>query len=134
MPPTPPPNRRLTALEELGLRFEVSLAEEQARAHPDDIDALRVLAYAYTAVGRLEEALQADLRLVRHDPKRAEFRYDLACSFALLDRKDEAFEELERALDLGFADADHFDEDPDLEGLRADPRWQAVRARLADKR
>jgi tetratricopeptide (TPR) repeat protein len=126
--------RRLSPLDEIGLRFEVSLAEENARARPDDLDALRVLAYAYTAIGRLEEALEADLALVRHEPKRADFRYDLACSYALLERKDEAFEELGRAVDLGFTDAQHFDEDPDLVDLRSDPRWTAVRARLADKR
>jgi Flp pilus assembly protein TadD len=122
--------RRPTALELIGLRFEVTLAEENARAHPDDLDAIRGLAYAYTAAGRLTEALEADLRLVARDPKRAEFRYDLACSYALLERKDEAFAELSLALDLGFSDPEHFDEDPDLEILRTDARWPAIRARV----
>jgi thioredoxin-like negative regulator of GroEL len=121
---------RRDPLEEIGLRFEVSVAEEHVRSHPDDLDALRALAYAYTAAGRLEEALAADVDLVRRDPSRADLRYDLACSYALLGRKDEAFTELDRALDLGFDDGEHLQEDPDLEGLHADPRWSALRGRL----
>lgn len=117
-------------LEDLGLAFEVAVAEAHARSHPDDVEALRGLAYAYTAAGRHEDALAADLRLVARDPERADFRYDLACSYALLGRRDEAFDELTRAVDLGFDDGEHLDEDPDLDGLRKDPRWAPLRARL----
>jgi thioredoxin-like negative regulator of GroEL len=118
-------------LEEIGLRFEVDVAEENARAHPEDLDALRGLAYAYTAIGRLDEALAADLALVHREPTRADLRYDLACSYALVGRKDEAFAELTRAIDLGFDDGEHFDADPDLQSLRDDPRWTALRKRVA---
>ena len=121
---------RRTALEELGLRFETSVAEEHARCHPDDVEALRAVAYAYTAAGRLEEALAADLDLVRREPTRSDLQYDLACSYALLHRKDEAFDALVRSIELGFDDREHVEEDSDLDGLHADPRWADLLKRL----
>jgi tetratricopeptide (TPR) repeat protein len=123
-------SRRPDPLDELGLDFEVALSREHARAHPDDLDALRALAYACTGAGRLTEALEVDRELCARAPDRADFRYDLACSYALLKRPDEAFVELEKALDLGFDDGPHLDEDPDLHGLRKDPRWAPLRRRL----
>ena len=121
---------RRTPLEEIGLRFETAVAEEHARCHPDDVEALRAVAYAYTAAGRLEEALAADLDLVRREPSRSDLQYDLACSYALLHRDEEAFESLHRAIDLGFDDREHVEEDSDLDGLHGDPRWADLLKRL----
>ena len=123
--------RRPDPLDELGLDFEVALTREHALAHPDDLDALRALAYAYTGAGRLEEALQVDLDLCARAPDRADFRYDLACSYALLARPDDAFAELGKAIDLGFDDGPHLDDDPDLHALRKDARWAPLRKRVA---
>jgi tetratricopeptide (TPR) repeat protein len=118
-------------LDDIATRFEVRWAEAHAHARPDDLEALRSLAYAYSAAGRHEDALREDRRLVERAPDRADFHYDLACSYALLGRRDEAFASLGRALDLGFDDADCFDSDDDLVSLRGDPRWASLRARLA---
>lgn len=118
-------------LTEIGLRFEVSMAEAHARAHPEDFEAQRLLAYAYTGAGRHAEALEADLRLVALHPERSELRYDLACSYALLDRADEAFAALHEAVERGFDDLEHLADDDDLASLRTDPRWPALVKRLA---
>jgi tetratricopeptide (TPR) repeat protein len=117
-------------LDEIASRFEIRWAEEHARAKPDDLDALRMLAYAYSAAGRHEDALREDRALVERAPDRSDLHYDLACSFALLGRRDEAFDSLERALDLGFDDADCLDSDDDLVSIRTDPRWAPLRERL----
>ena len=102
------------------------MAEEHSRLRPDDTEALRALAYAYTAAERYEDALTADRALVAREPERADFRYDLACSYALLNRPDEAYHELDQALALGFDDWDCLDDDEDLASLRDDPRWAAL--------
>jgi Flp pilus assembly protein TadD len=128
----PRPRRTRADLDRLGLAFEVSVAEAHVESHPGDLDALRALAYAYTAAGRLEEALAADRRLVAAAPDRPDLRYDLACSLALLDRRDEAFEELGRAVDLGFLDREHLMEDPDLASLRRDARWPDLLSRVPE--
>lgn len=57
--------------------------------------------------------------------------YDLACAYALSGSTDLAFQQLERAMALGFRDLDHLRSDTDLEPLRKDPRWAKV-ARLKD--
>jgi Flp pilus assembly protein TadD len=119
-------------LARIGLAFDVAVAQAHADCHPDDLDALRALAYAYTACGRLEEALAADRRLVEAAPDRPDLRYDLACSLALLDRRDEAFEELGRAVDLGFLDREQLLEDPDLVNLRRDGRWPDLLSRVPE--
>lgn len=69
--------------------------------------------------------------------------YNLACVFAQLaagkaaatplsdveatQLRDRAFDCLRAALALGFADPDLLGQDPDLQGLRDDARWQAIR-------
>ena len=117
-------------LTQIGLRFEVAMAESHARAHPDDFDAQRLLAYAYTGAGLHAQALEADLRLVALHPERSELHYDLACSYALLDRADEAFAALDAAVELGFDDLEHLGDDDDLASLHLDPRWSALVRRL----
>lgn len=117
-------------LDAIGRKFQTSLMESWLQEHPDDVEALRFLAYSYTASGRLEEALRADQKLVAMEPGRAELHYDLGCSYALLGRADEAFASLERAIALGFQERAVFVEDDDLESLRPDPRWDALLGRL----
>ncbi len=124
----PPPE----SLDEIGRRFEVEMAEGGVRARPDDVEALHWLACVYAQVGRYDESLATDLEVVARCPDRADFHYDLACSYALLHRNDEALVELNRAVALGFDDAEHLREDPDLEGLRLDPRFAELLARVDD--
>jgi len=67
--------------------------------------------------------------------------YNLACLLALAvpaaaseadaaTLRDEAFARLGRAVDLGWKDAGHLREDPDLEALRGDARWEALLGRM----
>lgn len=62
--------------------------------------------------------------------------YNLACMEALSGNATAAFEALDRAIERGFTNADHARSDPDLESLRADPRFakalDAMRARATD--
>jgi hypothetical protein len=58
----------------------------------------------------------------------------LGCTLALLGRTDEAFVLLEEALARGYDDADHMEQDEDLVGLRADPRFGGMLRRLRGDR
>jgi len=120
------------SLDDIGRRFEVEMAQAGVRARPGDVEALHWLACVYAQVGRYDDSLATDLEVVERCPDRADFRYDLACSYALLRRNDDAFTELERAVSLGFDDAEHLREDPDLEGLRLDPRFAELLARVEE--
>ncbi|MGH9224213.1 MAG: TPR end-of-group domain-containing protein [Acidimicrobiales bacterium] len=57
--------------------------------------------------------------------------YNLACSHARSGQADAALDWLEKAADLGFADASLLDGDPDLDSLRSLPRFAALQKRLA---
>jgi len=59
--------------------------------------------------------------------------YNLACSFALLDQRDPAFDWLFKALDAGFRPNGRLWLDPDLSSLRGDPRFRRAR-RMAEER
>ncbi len=96
------------------------------RRIPDDVDIMLPLAEALTRVGEIEEGLEVDLRLAACRPEDPTIRYNLACSLALCGQADRALETLARAVALGYRDPAHLREDPDLESLRDDPRFQAV--------
>jgi tetratricopeptide (TPR) repeat protein len=76
------------------------------------------------AAVELERALADGLAA----PRRPIALYNLACAYARTGRIDDAFARLEAAYAAGFADRELLDLDPDLEPLRADPRFAALRA------
>ncbi|MGH7162501.1 MAG: TPR end-of-group domain-containing protein [Planctomycetota bacterium] len=121
------------AIELASARFQIAVAEEALRNHPSDGEVLRYLAHAYTLVGRHDDGLRTDLRLVELYPRDARARYNLACSYALLGRGDEAFQALREACSLGFEDVDLLRQDEDLAALRDDPRFEEIR-KLAERR
>ena len=100
------------------LEFELAFYEKLLGAYPDFIDVLIPLGDAYTRRGLHDKGLEIDLRLTRlraHDPL---IWYNLACSYSLLARVDEALDALRRAVELGYADFEHLRRDPDLANLR----------------
>lgn len=52
--------------------------------------------------------------------------YNAACAQALANRRPEALDLLQRALDAGFDDPEHLRDDDDLDGLRAEPRFRQI--------
>jgi SagB-type dehydrogenase family enzyme len=59
--------------------------------------------------------------------------YNAACASALLGKADAAFSYLSKAVEAGFIEKDQLTQDPDLESLRTDARWQTVTAALQQK-
>ena len=53
-------------------------------------------------------------------------KYNLACHYSLLGAKAEAIRELQEALRMNPGLADWSKEDPDLDGIRGDPEYQAI--------
>ena len=79
---------------------------------------------AATRVGdaaAMEAASRKGVELLPDDPT---WRFNLACSLAYYaTRQDEAFATLEKAIDLGFRDADLIAKDADLRRLAVSPRY-----------
>lgn len=83
------------------------------------------------AIVQEREARIADARKqVEAQPKDPRAAYNLARVYAALDMKEQAFEWLGKALQLGFDDIRFVREDPTLAGLKNDPRF----ARLLEGR
>ncbi len=117
-------------LDNLGQEFLVEFLGRALTRHPDNFEALSELATLLTRLGRLEEGLCADQRLVQLAPGDPTVHYNLACSLALLARTDAAMDALEQAFALGYRDTAHLLEDDDLSRLRSDSRFQALVTRL----
>ncbi|MBN1442500.1 MAG: hypothetical protein JXA90_07315 [Planctomycetes bacterium] len=52
--------------------------------------------------------------------------YNLACAYSLGGKQDQALEALEASVKAGFDDADHMEQDPDLDPLRNLPRFRKL--------
>ena len=110
------------------LEFEIRFYEKLVTAYPDFIDVLVPLGHAYTRSGLYDKGLQIDLRLVQLRENDSVIWYNLACSYALLKRLDESTTALRRAIELGYRDFQHLQNDPDLLNLRRSPQYQQVLA------
>ena len=125
------PSRSKAPKEDLG--FEIRFFEGIAARDPDFIEALQILGDAYSKTGQWEKGLVIDQRLARLSPDNPLVFYNLACSYSVMSRLDEAFGALEQAVTLGYDDAKWLHADPDLENLRHDDRFQTVCAHIQKK-
>jgi adenylate cyclase len=125
-------DRRLRErLEHVGQEFLARILRSETEIHPANLEALAGLAHCLTALGRLEEGLVVDRRLVALSPDDPNAHYNLACSLALLGHKLEALDALEAAAALGYDDGEHLLGDEDLAALRDEPRFKALARKLA---
>lgn len=90
-----------------------------------DADDLGLLGLARLKLDRPEDAVAPLERSVALGGEPA-IRYNLACALARTGRSAEAFTALAGAIEAGFADRKSLESDPDLEPLRADPRFRAL--------
>jgi tetratricopeptide (TPR) repeat protein len=119
----------LKKIDRIGDEFMANALRHEVERR-DNIPAMFELGTVLTRLQRFEEGLEIDRRLVRIQPEQPVLRYNLACSLALLDCADEAIEELAKAIDLGYDDAEHMLQDSDLASLRRDSRFQELVDRI----
>lgn len=110
-------------LDRLGKEFLADILARETGRRPRNVPALAELAHVLTRLGRFEDGLRIDRRLVELEPNNPTIHYNLACSLCLLERPDEALDALEIAAELGYDDPVHLLEDEDLASLRSDPRF-----------
>lgn len=113
-------------LGRIGDEFLVEILRRELQLHPRNAPALAELGQLYTSLGRLEEGLAADLSLLALEPENPVVHYNLACSYALLGRRDDALGALEAAVQRGYDDGPHLAGDEDLVSLHSEPRFRAL--------
>lgn len=103
----------------------------RAAEKSDDAVAWFRLGYCMHALGQFDEAIEAHQRAASFPAQRAIATYNLACAYALKGERDAALASLERAVFAGFADIKTMSGDADLQSLRADPRYAALKAKMS---
>jgi tetratricopeptide (TPR) repeat protein len=108
------------------LDFELDFFGRILERHPNYVDVLRVQGNNLTLKGRYAEGMGIDKRLVHLRPHDPLAHYNLACSYALLKRPEQALKLLRRAVELGYRDFRYMREDRDLDSIRHDPRFRQL--------
>jgi serine/threonine-protein kinase len=127
---------RATTLFRSGQPAEaVKLLKEVLESHPE-MDGVRPhLAMALSALGRHEEArAQLTERVKEIAEADHDVPYWLASAYAMEGMADEAFEWLERAINLGNENKPWFETNPIWEPLRSDPRFKQLMDRIEQGR
>jgi adenylate cyclase len=131
------------ALRELALRHidpaGARLASERAIAvirqrlelNPDDLRALGLGAGQLVDMGLVEDGIRLAERALQLAPGDNGVLYNVACTFARAGLEDRALETLERRLQkAGTIYREWVEQDNDFEGLRLNPRFQALLERI----
>jgi tetratricopeptide (TPR) repeat protein len=124
--PAPTSGGRTRSADQNQLDFEIEFFGRILDHYPNYVDVLRVQGNNLTLKGRYPEGLQIDKRLVQLRPSDALAHYNLACSYALLKRPEQAIKTLRRAVELGYRDFRYLREDRDLDSIRHDPRFRQL--------
>ena len=109
---------------------EMYFLEKVAARLPEDEDVLVALGDMYTRAGRYEDGLRIDRTLVRLLPDDASIWYNLGCSLALLNQREEALSTLQRAVELGYQDHEWMSRDTDLRNIRDEKAFRALLKKL----
>jgi serine/threonine protein kinase/Tfp pilus assembly protein PilF len=120
-------DRDADAMESYRKAFQA--VEKRLELHPDDVRAITMGAVALCRLGEKEKGLEWAERAIEIDPSDGGVCYNVACLFSLEGEVDRAIECLLEAVKVGFAHRDWVDNDPDLDPLRNDPRFKALRWR-----
>ncbi len=122
----PTSTKSVRLAEQSQLDFELEFFGGILERYGDYVDILRVQGNNLTLKGRYAEGLQIDKRLAKLRPQDPLVHYNLACSYALLKRKDQAISTLRKAVELGYRDFRYLRQDRDLDSIRHDPRFRQL--------
>jgi tetratricopeptide (TPR) repeat protein len=107
----------------------IQLLHEELRAKPQDVTLRSRLALFFAKRGDRDEALTELVRLETTAGKDANARYRMAVAYELAGARGQALAALGEALRGGFS-SEEARRDPELLGLRADPRYHELMAEL----
>jgi TolB-like protein/Flp pilus assembly protein TadD len=105
--------------------------KKAVRTHPEDTRAWTMGASVLAEMGEPDRSAEWLARALAIDPDEAIIQYNATCVYVALHRYDDALNSLGAAIALGgIATKDWATNDPDLDPLRPDPRFQAMVAAM----
>jgi tetratricopeptide (TPR) repeat protein len=113
--------------------FEIQFYEGILKKRGDFLQALVALGDLYTKKGLYEKGLMIDQRLSRLKSDDPIVLYNLACSYSLVNKVDEAYEAIKRAIRCGYDDFSYLEQDSDLANLQKDSRFQRYFSKFKGK-
>jgi tetratricopeptide (TPR) repeat protein len=121
---------KLTRREQRDLDVEICFFEGLIRRAPGYVEALQILGDTYTRRGKFVDGLKVDEHLSKLRPDDPLVLYNLACSYALTRRYEQAISALVRAIERGYHDFRWIAKDPDLKNLRKHKLFKKVEAKI----
>jgi TolB-like protein/Tfp pilus assembly protein PilF len=104
--------------------------DEQLATDPDDSRALQLGPSLAAALGHAQRARAFADQALRARPDDIGTVYNAACTFAVLGDRDRALDLLAEAVEKGWSSPEWLAQDPDVDSLRADPRFKRIEAAL----
>ena len=112
------------------VRKGLQVAERHLELNPDDARALTLGAGGLMQMGDRDRALEWATRALGIDPNDSGVLYNVACAYSQAGEKEDALRCLEQAIQNGFGHREWLENDSDLDVLRSDPRFEALKKRL----
>ncbi|HET7038755.1 MAG TPA: tetratricopeptide repeat protein, partial [Gemmatimonadales bacterium] len=107
-------------------RRSLEVTRRHLDLHPGDARAVTMGAVALSRLGERDEGLRWAERALAIEPDDAGVSYNVACLFALAGLAERSLECLRQAIHAGFWHREWARNDPDLDSLRGDPRFEAL--------
>ena len=114
--------------------FEIRFYEGIVKNSPDFHQALIALGDLYTRKGLVEKGMEIDNKLSQLRPDDPIVFYNLACSYSLLNRIEDARTAMKTAFARGYDDFRHLERDQDLKNLMKDRGFQQYLSREKEKK
>ena len=114
--------------------FEIRFCEELLKKKPHFIEAMHLLGNLYTQKGEYHKGLVIDEQLVQLKPRDPVALYNLACSYSLINDTNKALRSIKKAINCGYDNFPHLEQDRDLENLHQDGRFRRYFERVKRKK
>jgi serine/threonine protein kinase/Tfp pilus assembly protein PilF len=111
---------------QVAYRKALGVIEQHLELEPGDGRALTLGAIALIRQGESKRAMQWNDRALTIEPEDAVVLYAAACNYSVDGRTKKALDALEGAVQYGFGQKDWIANDPDLDNIRALPRFQQI--------
>ncbi len=111
---------------QVAYRKALEVIERHLELEPGDGRALTLGAIALIRQGESKKAMQWNDRALTIEPEDAVVLYAAACNYSVDGRTRKALDALESAIGYGFGQKDWIANDPDLDNIRAHPRFQQI--------